>query len=152
VRKTWRNFYKFYNALQTKKQFYSFILILIFIGFLWLGFHFIEWNPNQKIGYEVCLFKKITTLPCPSCGSTRAVFSIFKGEFLIALYLNPLGYLILFGMLIIPPWILLDLIQKKSSFFYFYQKTIKKISDPKIYVPLILLVLINWIWNLTKSL
>lgn len=138
--------------MQTKNQLYSFVLILISFGFLWLGFHFIQWNPIQEIGYEVCLFKKITSFPCPSCGSTRAVFSIIKGDFLNAMYLNPLGYLIIVGMLIIPPWILMDLIKKKSSFFNFYQKIIKKISDPKIYIPLILLIIINWIWNLTKNL
>jgi len=138
--------------VQNKKQLYTFTLGAIAVGFLWIGFHFIEWNQNQKMSYEVCLFKKVTGVACPSCGSTRAVFSILNGSFLDALYLNPLGYIILIGMMIFPPWILFDVFQKKSTFFVFYEKAINWMKKPKIYIPLILLVICNWIWNLTKHL
>ena len=43
-------------------------------------------------GPSLCLFRNITGLPCPFCGSTRSVGHILQGEFSAALYSNPLGY------------------------------------------------------------
>ena len=43
-------------------------------------------------GPSLCLFRNITGLPCPFCGSTRSVGHILQGEFSAALFSNPLGY------------------------------------------------------------
>src|SRR5262245_38606346 len=36
-----------------------------------------------------CPFKLLTGIPCPACGSTRAVLALFQGENVLAF--NPLG-------------------------------------------------------------
>ena len=56
-------------------------------------------------GPILCLFRNLTGLPCPFCGSTRAVGNIVHGNFIEALYLNPLGYvfLLLLGTVIVNP-------------------------------------------------
>jgi hypothetical protein len=36
----------------------------------------------------VCPSKVVYGLPCPSCGTTRAIISIAKGDFLVALSYN----------------------------------------------------------------
>lgn len=37
-----------------------------------------------------CVFKRLTTIPCPSCGSTRSVVHLSHGDFLSAFVMNPL--------------------------------------------------------------
>ncbi len=42
-----------------------------------------------------CVFKGLTGLPCPACGSTRSVVHIAHGDILSALAMNPLTTLCL---------------------------------------------------------
>ncbi|MBI3235190.1 MAG: DUF2752 domain-containing protein [Bacteroidetes bacterium] len=90
-------------------------------------------------------------MPCPACGSTKAAVSIIHGDFLEALYLNPLAYIILFLMVIIPSWIIYDWSSNKTSFLQFYCKTEIKLKQKSIAYPAIILVLMNWIWNVYKT-
>ncbi|MCE2771205.1 MAG: DUF2752 domain-containing protein [Saprospiraceae bacterium] len=101
---------------------------------------------------EVCLIKNATNIPCPSCGTTRAVVSLVNGDFFEALFLNPFGYIVALIMLLAPIWIVFDLISKKNSLFIFYQKIEKFLVRPKLAILLIFLVLANWIWNISKGL
>ena len=75
-----------------------------------------------------------------------------KGDFIGALNLNPIGYLIAIIMLIAPIWIIVDTIMRSNTLFVFYQKTETNLKRPKYAIPLILLIIINWIWNITKGL
>ncbi len=52
---------------------------------------------EQRTGHEVslCLFRRITGLPCLTCGSTRAVLSLGAGDLAQALAHNPLVMLVL---------------------------------------------------------
>lgn len=45
------------------------------------------------IQLPVCVFKTLTGLPCPSCGVTRAVIALSRGDVGRALFLNPLAAL-----------------------------------------------------------
>ena len=39
---------------------------------------------------DLCVFRRITGLPCPSCGMTRAYISLFKGDISGAFLMHPL--------------------------------------------------------------
>lgn len=45
-------------------------------------------------GLWACPFRAATGLPCPACGSTRAVRAALAGDFGRSLYLNPLPFLL----------------------------------------------------------
>lgn len=91
-------------------------------------------------------------MPCPSCGTTRSVISLTKGNFIEAFDINPIGYIVSLFQLIAPIWIVADLILKNNSFFKYYQKIENYLIKPKYAIPLILLIFINWIWNIVKGL
>ena len=55
-------------------------------------------------------------------------------------------------MLITPIWILFDVTTKKKTLLNFYRQIEIVLRKPQIAIPLILFVLINWIWNITKEL
>ena len=89
-------------------------------------------------------FKEISkSNKCEICGSKSIN---------VALNFNPIGYIVALIMLVAPVWIIMDIIKKTNSLFNFYLKTENYLKRLKIAIPLILLVIINWIWNITKGL
>ena len=69
------------------------IRVSILIAFLFLARVSAIRSAGFSTGPSLCLFRNVTGLPCPFCGSTRSVGHILQGEFSAALYSNPLGYL-----------------------------------------------------------
>lgn len=134
-----------------RNKLYSILLIACLVGYIWL-YYSITSERTDKKSVEVCLMKHITNIPCPSCGSTRSVISITKGNFVEAFDLNPIGYIVAIIMLIAPVLIITDLILRNNSLFVCYLKIENQLKNPKYAVPLILIIIINWIWNITKGL
>lgn len=135
----------------TSNKLYVFIATACCVGYAWLFFNISE-NFTDFNNFTVCLFKEVTHVPCPSCGTTRGVISLSKGHFLEAIYTNPFSVIIAAIMIIAPIWIVLDVVRKKRTLFQFYQKAEKLLIKPKIAIPLIVFVLLNWIWNIAKGL
>ncbi len=42
----------------------------------------------------ICFFRRITGLPCPSCGMTRAYLALFAGDIKNAFFMHPLFWLV----------------------------------------------------------
>lgn len=59
---------------------------------LWAGVVLVSLGLSRHSGQAVnlCLFKNITTLPCPTCGCTRAALALLQGDILLAIRFNPL--------------------------------------------------------------
>jgi hypothetical protein len=134
-----------------RNKLYSILFIACLAGYIWLYFSITKKITENK-SVELCLIKRVTNIPCPSCGSTRSVISLTKGDFIRALNFNPIGYLVAIIMLTAPIWIISDTIKKTKTLFNFYLKIETYLKRPKIAIPLLLLVIINWIWNITKGL
>ena len=120
-------------------------------GYIWL---FINYHRSVSDSMEpgVCLFKRITGIPCPSCGSTRSVLSILNGDFAGALLWNPFGLIIISILILAPLWILYDIVLHKDSFLQIYNRAEIFLERKWIAIILILLVIMNWIWNIYKGL
>jgi hypothetical protein len=134
---------------KARKLYTLFILILI-AGYGWLGFNLL--TPHTGSHFPACLFKTVTSIPCPSCGSTRSIEYALHGDLHNALLTNPLGLVTLAIMVVMPAWIATDLIRRRESLYLFYRATEKKISRGIWAALLIILVLANWIWNILKDL
>jgi hypothetical protein len=61
----------------------------------------------DHLPFTVCLFKALTGLPCPTCGSTRAAGCLARGDVTGALAMNPLATMAFFGLLL---WAVADLV------------------------------------------
>jgi len=134
-----------------RNKHYITILLACAAGYLWL-FQNLYSTPASSEQNGVCFIRHVAHIPCPSCGSTRSLVSIVHGNFLTALELNPIGYLIAIIMIFAPLWILIDVITRSETCFKFYIKMEGIIRKPKYAFPLLLLVMINWVWNITKGL
>ena len=135
-----------------KNKLYLFIFLACFVGYGWLYFSLQHQQQIQNNEFSVCLVKNITNIPCPSCGTTRAVMEISKGEISQSILLNPFGIIVALIMLVCPIWIVYDYLSKKDSFYQFYSTSEEILRRKKVYIPLLILVLLNWIWNINKNL
>lgn len=134
----------------SKNKLYSIILIACFFGALYLLYQI--YYSTSADTFSVCLIKNVTGYPCPSCGTTRSVVLLSRGEIISSVLQNPFGIIVSLCMVVLPFWIALDILKKKSTFYQFYLKTETIIRKPKVALVLILLVILNWIWNLYKHL
>jgi len=132
-----------------RNKLYTIIFIACTAGYIWLYFNL---NSNKTQTIEVCFIKHITDIPCPSCGSTRSVVLLVTGNFIDALLINPLGYVVAIIIFLAPIWIVIDLTTSRKTLFEFYRKIETYLKNPKYSIPLIMLVVINWIWNIKKGL
>ena len=98
------------------------------------------------------MVKNITGYPCPSCGTTRAIQLLLNNNWMASLQMNPFGILVALMMFSFPIWIVFDLLFKKDSFYKYYQKSEDIIRTKWVAILLIMLVIINWIWNIKKEL
>ena len=135
-----------------KNKLYLFILFACFIGYGWLLFSLYHEHEIQSQEFTVCLFKKVTTVPCPSCGTTRSVMQLSHGNFLSAIFINPFGIIVGLIMIIAPVWISYDFIQKKETFYTAYLKIETILRNRKVAIVFFVLVIANWIWNIKKNL
>jgi len=133
--------------LQKRENLYLFLFIACIAGLGWLALNHAE---DPEHGLTLCLFRAVTSLPCPSCGTTRSVWAVMHGDFFQALYYNPLGYIVLPIMLITPVWIIIDLLTKSQSLMLFYKRVESALRKRNLAAVLIGLILLNWVWNIYK--
>ncbi|MFD1630513.1 DUF2752 domain-containing protein [Pseudopedobacter beijingensis] len=136
--------------LLTRNKLYLLLFISCCLGYIWLYVNLT--GPGGQSSFDLCLVKHVTNIPCPSCGATRSVLSIMKGQMEKAFMINPLGFLVAIIMLLSPIWIITDWLRKENTLFNTYQKIEVILRKPLFAVPAILLVIINWLWNISKGL
>jgi hypothetical protein len=131
----------------SRNKLYLLFFLLSLAGYTWVFWNF---SRVQSIDNPVrfCLFKKITSLPCPSCGTTQSVLAIIRGNFDEAVKKNPLGFIVFPVLIILPVWILFDFILRRNSFYNFYPVMEHFIRRKWVAYPVILLLLMNWVINI----
>jgi Protein of unknown function (DUF2752) len=90
-----------------------------------------------------CLFRSVTGLPCPTCGATHAVVALSRLDWSGALAANPLATIgalaLLLGGLAAGTAALLGHPFREPRW------------GPRLRWPVLLLVLLNWVWVLAHS-
>ena len=135
----------------SRNKLYIFIVMACIAGYTWLGFSYYQ-SVGDNNGFGVCMVKHVSGIPCPSCGSTRSALAFLNGHFAESLLLNPIGIILIFMLIVFPIWIGYDVVKQKDTFYRAYQKIEMHFRKRVIAVPAILLVIINWIWNIHKGL
>jgi len=135
--------------LTSRDKFYTILMTACIAGYIWIYYSL---NTINNPYFNGCLINKLTNIPCPSCGSTRSIILLIKGDFFEALKINPFGYVIAVIMTIYPIWILIDILTNNESLYILYKNIEATLKKRKYALPLILIVIVNWIWNITKGL
>lgn len=133
-----------------KNKLYTVFLTASVAGYAYFFYSLFYRSKSSNLSF--CMIKDVTGYPCPSCGTTRAIKLLLQQRWIDSLSMNPFGFIVGLIMVIVPMWIVIDLVLKKETFFKWYKKTETTVRIPLIAVILILLVLLNWIWNIYKHL
>jgi hypothetical protein len=133
-----------------QKKFYYFTTSFLIIGFGWVAWNLFYFQQSSP-GLEICVLKNVAGLPCPSCGTTRSILHLLHGDLSTALFMNPFGIIAFIGMVVFPFWIIYDYWNAKGSLWTCYLQFIKFFSNKKFSFVVIVLVLLNWIWNIQKG-
>ncbi len=134
-----------------RNRFYQYLSLACLVGYGWLALIGRLKPEEVATQYDVCLIRHFLHFPCPSCGSTRSVLSLFHGDIFGGFYWNPLGFLIFSGLVVSPFWIGYDLLLKKESFYKYFLLFERTLRRRWVAIPAIALVLINWVWNIYKG-
>ncbi len=135
-----------------KRDLYFLTAILSLAGYAWISWNIVEQRAFNDVP-ALCIVKHTTGIPCPSCGTTRAVVELTRGNVVQSLLINPFGMLMTIILIVFPFWILTDRLTTKDSFYRFYQWIGTVFSGRRwISVPAVLLVIANWVWNISKGL
>jgi hypothetical protein len=93
----------------------------------------------DHLPFTVCVFKSLTGRPCLTCGTTRTLGLLFRGDLHGALLMNPLAA---FFALLLVPWALADAALLLSG-----RSLRLEVSPPLarvLRVAVVLAVLVNW--------
>jgi hypothetical protein len=137
---------------EQKNKLYLFLSGACLAGY---GYIFVmKQDPGGQLSQlgPVCLFKRFTHFPCPSCGATRSVLALLQGEIGQALYWNPLGLILVLLLVLFPLWLAYDTLRQQDSLYLFYHRMESLMRRRLVAIPAAALVLGNWIWNIYKGL
>ncbi|MDI9337916.1 MAG: DUF2752 domain-containing protein [Alphaproteobacteria bacterium] len=140
--------FQIYTHSRNRNTLYATLFTSCMAGYIWL---FVVVSTFNKQPLELCIIKRITHLPCLACGSTKSVISLSQGNLFEAFKTNPLGYLIALIMVISPLWIAFDILTKNKTYLTCFQKLETHVKKTQYAIPLVILVIINWVWNITKG-
>ena len=127
---------------------------LLYAGFMaiaaaWAIVQFFHWLPNV---FSLCLFKSITGLACPGCGTTRAGLALLDGNFSAALGTNPLGIITIVMLTLSTLLFAYDVFTQEKILLTTAQKTERALKKPGVFISVIALILMNWSWSIAKDL
>jgi len=135
-----------------KKKLYTLFTLLSTAGYTWIALNVFERSVHLLLP-PVCLFKEVTGVPCPSCGTTRSVTALCHGNVKQAFLTNPFGPIMALALLVIPMWIALDTLRRTDSFYRSYTKMERLLATNKwLSISAAVVVLLNWLWNIAKGL
>lgn len=122
--------------------------IVCFIGIIWL---LLDYYASANI--TLCPVKLVTGYPCPSCGTTRSISALFNGQVKDAFMINPLGIVSSIIIMAVLVLMLLDLVTKRDYYYKVYNQVEKFLQQHKAFSAiLVILVILNWVWNISKGL
>jgi len=78
--------------IESLKRVNFYIRVLTLVIFLFFARTLANLSSGFSTGPSLCMFRSVTGLPCPFCGTTRSIGNILTGNFDVALHMNPLGY------------------------------------------------------------
>ncbi len=114
-------------------------MILLFLGFSLLFLSDTAFHP-------VCPMYAILGIPCPGCGMTRATHALLEGRVAESLYYNPLAIPVDLFIVVYAIWYTVDVVQGKDRI----NRYLKYTWTPKVYIPVMAVILANWAFNIYK--
>jgi len=95
-----------------------------------------------------CLFKRLTGVPCPGCGTVRSLHLLMQGDVAASLLTNPLGLLLVLLLLSAAVLLVRDAWRNDDLLY----RLMHRRWPPATLAAVAIFTLANWIWNIGKGL
>lgn len=105
-----------------------------------------HWSDHQH-NYTLCIFKNITSIPCPGCGMGRGTLALFKGNIAEAFSYNIICIPFTICVFLAIIWLTYDLTKGEDTFF----KTINQPIKPLYLLPFFIITAISWTINIIRG-
>jgi len=135
--------------MRDPRKIYLLTLVLLLAGSVWM---FVNVSHGADADHTICVFKNLTSLPCPSCGTTRAWELLLDGRVADAVQMNPLGIVTAMLFALCFSCILRDSLLGRKDFLMLWNKSEQMLKRKYLYLPLTGLIVINWCWSIAKGL
>jgi len=135
----------------SRRRLYFLVLCLGLAGQIWIFYSYYKLE-KQEEAFNTCIFRRVTGLPCPSCGTIHSIVSILHGDFRKAVNENPLGFAGFLLAAIVPYWILADLALGRESFYYFFLRADKLLKKRWLLFSILSLITLLWFYKLANFL
>jgi hypothetical protein len=132
-------------------RFYLYAALALVAGYAWVIINITNYEKTKTSSAVPCLFKTVTGIPCPSCGSTRTVLSLIKGDFHQATEYNPVGFFLTLVLVISPLWIIFDITSGRTSLLNFYKRAENFLKRRPVTAVFLLIIMAIWVRNIIKG-
>lgn len=95
--------------------------------------------------WKGCLIKYFLHIPCPACGSTRAIIAIIDGHIQEALALNPLGFVLLALLILLTVGIPYDYLRRQHNLYHLFTWADTCLHIKSVFIPTMSIILLNWL-------
>jgi len=101
---------------------------------------------HEQLGIQPCITLELWGVPCPGCGVTTSVTLAAQGKLLDSFLAQPLGFLLAIGGLLFTFWSLWLTLRGRDLYV-----TIMELPFAKLWRPLVLVVLVSWIYKWIRT-
>ena len=124
------------------------LIIVCILGVAWVLLVII----TQRAGYDfiICPSRLIYDLPCAGCGGTRAFLLLIKGHPVDAFVMNPNVYLVVPIILAGVGVMIYDFFHHTDKLNVYSRKFKEWGNRPSVYVPVLLVEVIIWGYNIWR--
>ena len=130
-----------------RRQLYFLALFLGLAGQVWIVYSYNKLQKGEE-AFNTCIFRRVTTIPCPSCGTVHSIVSILHGDLRKAFSENLMGFFGILLVAIVPYWILADMALGRETFYSFYLKTEKLLKIRWVLFSILTLIFVIWMLKL----
>ena len=104
---------------------------------------------KSEIGiWKGCLMKQVFHIPCPACGSTRAIVALLYGHLQESLIWNPLGIVLFVLLLLLTVMISYDGFRHCRCLYILFLRVDAWLHRKEVFILFAVAIVINWwcIW------
>lgn len=136
----------------TRTRLHILVLALSLAGYGWLGWNLAADAVGGGPAPTPCLLRQATGVPCPSCGTTRAVEALAAGDVGRSAATNPFGLVLALALVAFPAWIAHDIARSRDGFHRFFLAVDRTFRERRgAAIAGIAAVAANWGWNILKG-
>jgi hypothetical protein len=95
---------------------------------------------HMQLGLPECTFKRVTGLPCPSCGMTTSFALTMRGDLADAIRANSVGVMLALTLLAAIPWCIASALCRRTLFVQSAERALMMFV-----VGLLSLMLLRWV-------